>query len=547
MARTRLVSVLFTDLVGSTETIARLGTAAGEAWRKAHVELLREALAASGGREVQALGDGLFAAFESASDAVACAVAMQRRVARANARRDATAPLAVRIGIAVGEATEDAEGLHGLVVVEAARLCAAAKGDQILASAFVQMLCAGRSELRFVSAGTLELKGLPAAVSVVEVTWAPEGGAEIALSNTIALAARGSFVGRATERARLASAWQAARGGERRVVLLAGEPGIGKTRLAAELALEAHAGGAIVLDGRCDEDLSVPFQPWVQALGHYASQCLVDELRARVAESGGELVHILPELARRLPELRVPPRGDLDEERFRLFEAIDLLLVSVSRGTPMLILLDDLHWADKPSLVLLRHLARSARPVALLVVGTYRETDLVRTHPLAEVLADLRREVRVERLRLRGLDEAELGALVAARGEQEAPVAFVRALHEETEGNPFFAEEVLRHLVESGALRREGGHWIADRPLAELGLPEGVREVVAGAFQGSPRSATRRCALPLSSGAISTLERSRLRADRQAMRSSMRSRRRCGHKSLSRCRTRLAATPSRTH
>jgi predicted ATPase len=123
-----------------------------------------------------------------------------------------------------------------------------------------------------------------------------------------------------------------------------------------------------------------------------------------------------------------------------MFEAIDALLASASRRAPLVVLLDDLHWADAPSLALLRHLARSPRPAALLVLGTYRETDLARTHPLAEALADLRREPHVERVLLRGLDATDLGALVARAAQHDAPEAFVRALHAENEGNPFFAQ-----------------------------------------------------------------------------------------------------------
>src|SRR5262249_54646880 len=156
------------------------------------------------------------------------------------------------------------------------------------------------------------------------------------------------------------------------------------------------------------------------------------------------------------------------------FEAIDALLASASQAAPLVIVLDDLHWADKPSLVLLRSLVRSSRPAALLLIGTYRETDLARTHPLAEMLADLRREPRVERVRLRGLGPEEVAALVASRGQQEPPAEFVAALHAETDGNPFFLEEVLRHLVETGALRREDGRWTSDRSLSELGIPEGI-------------------------------------------------------------------------
>jgi class 3 adenylate cyclase len=476
----RLVTVLFTDLVGSTETVARLGPEAGQAWRLGHIQLLREALAGAGGREVQAFGDGLLVVFESASAAVASAAAMQQRVARANARRDALAETAVRIGLAVGEATEDEQGLHGLVVVEAARLCAAAKGGQILASALVETLSAGRAKQRFTPLGALELKGLPAPVATLEVGWSEAGEvAAIAFPPALAEAVKLSFVGRTAEYQKLAALWQHAQAGERRVALIAGEPGIGKTRLAAELARAAADAGAIVLFGRSDEDLSAPFQPWVQALRHWAAHTETETLRAELGTDAPLLARLVPELAQRLgldPAAQTP----LDPERNRLaqFEAIDELFANLSRGAPLVIVLDDLHWADKPSLVLLRSLVRSARPAALLLAGTYRETDLARTHPLAELLADLRREPRVERVLLRGLAPEDVSALVASRGQQEPPAEFVAALHAETDGNPFFVEEVLRHLIETGALRREGDRWTSDRPIEELGIPEGVREVV---------------------------------------------------------------------
>jgi tetratricopeptide (TPR) repeat protein len=246
----------------------------------------------------------------------------------------------------------------------------------------------------------------------------------------------------------------------------------------AQVAAAAANGGAIVLHGRADEDLSGPFQPWVQALRHYVSHADRAALRAELGDAAPDLVRLLPELARMFPDLPRSAPTDPESERLRLFDAIELVLTAASRTAPVLVALDDLHWADRPSLVLLRRLARSEQPGAVLLLGTYRETDLVRTHPLAEALADLRREPRVERVLLRGLGADEVGALVAARGQQEPPPAFVLALHAETDGNPFFVEEVLRHLVETGALRHEGGRWTSDRPLAELGIPEGVREVV---------------------------------------------------------------------
>ncbi|HTO08141.1 MAG TPA: AAA family ATPase [Myxococcota bacterium] len=478
MSGPRLVAIVYTDLVGSTESVARLGPLDGEAWRKRHLAVLREALALHDAREIQAFGDGMLVVCGSASDAVGCAIAMQLRVARANQRRDALAAFSVRIGVSVGEGTEDAEGVHGLVVVEAARLCAAAKGGQILASALVEALCAGRGGHRFSSVGSLELKGLPAPVASVEVLWQSERPGTVPLPAGLAEAARSPFVGRADEREQLGRALHAAAGGERRVGLVAGEPGIGKTRLAAEIARDAVETGALVLYGRCDEELGAPYQPFAEALAHYARASEPEELRSQLLACGIDTARIVPEIGRRLPDLPMPMVDEPGAERFRLFEAVDALLASASQASPVVLVLDDLHWSDKPSLLLLRHLARSSRPAALLVLGTYRETDLARTHPLAELLGDLRREPSVERVRLAGLDAGEVGALLTARAQHEAPEAFVRLVHSETEGNPFFVEELLRHLVETGTLLQENGRWASDRNLTELGIPEGIREVV---------------------------------------------------------------------
>ncbi len=170
MATSRLLAILFADLVASTETVARLGRDAGEVWRQRGLAAMREALAASRGREVQHTGDGLFAAFDSATDAVACGVAIQQRLGQATQRRDAAAPAEARVGVAAGEAREDADGVHGLVVVEASRLCAAAKPGQILASALIEALATGGPH-RFAPIGELALKGLPAPVATREVVW----------------------------------------------------------------------------------------------------------------------------------------------------------------------------------------------------------------------------------------------------------------------------------------------------------------------------------------------------------------------------------------
>ncbi|HET9729385.1 MAG TPA: AAA family ATPase, partial [Acidimicrobiia bacterium] len=201
-----------------------------------------------------------------------------------------------------------------------------------------------------------------------------------------------------------------------------------------------------------------------------------DELQAEVGSRAPGLARLLPELT--LADADRPAGLDPETERARLFEAVDGLIAEMSAGRPVLFVLDDVHWADRPTLGLLRRLLQSDRPGAVLFLATYRDTDVDRRHPLGEVLADFRREPRVTRIALGGLDEDGLGAMLADRAGHEPPRDFVRVLYDETEGNPFFVEEVIAHLVETGTIYQRDGIWVSDLQPEDLGLPEGVRDVV---------------------------------------------------------------------
>ena len=189
----------------------------------------------------------------------------------------------------------------------------------------------------------------------------------------------------------------------------------GKTRLATALAGRPTPTARVVLAGRCDEDLGVPFQPFVEALQHYVAHAA----DPRLGRFGGELARLVPEIADDVPGLAPPLRSDPETERYRLFDAVAAWLADVSAEAPVLLVLDDLQWAAKPTLLLLRHVLRSAEPLRLLVVATYRDSDLGRDNPLTEFLADLRRLDGVERLSLTGLDGAGGGRL--HRGGRRAP------------------------------------------------------------------------------------------------------------------------------
>lgn len=479
--QTGTATVMFTDLVSSTRLRTHEGDAAADQLRRRHDDALRVAVAGHGGEVVKGLGDGIMATFSSAAEAVSAAVEMQQAMARLNRRRR-TEKVAIRVGISAGDVVWEEGDCFGEPVIEAARLCDEAEGGQILCSDVVRALARRRGGHQFGEAGELELKGLPEPVVAWSVAWAAESDARPPL---VSLATRSPFpfVGRVAERGIITSAWTKATAGERRAVLVAGEPGVGKTRLAAEMAALATEDGGLVLAGRCDEDVGSPYQPFAESLRRFVDSCPDDELAERLGPRAADLVVLTPGLRERLPHLRPHAAPDDDTARLRLFEAVTEWLATASAEQPVLLVLDDLHWAAKPTLLLLKHVLRHDEPLWLLVIGTYRDTDLDRSHPLAEVLADLRREAGVERVQLRGLTADEVSAfLEAAAGHDidQAGRELARTLHSETEGNPFFMEEVLAHLIETKVLFvGDDGRWTSHLTAADdLGIPEGVREVV---------------------------------------------------------------------
>ncbi len=477
--RAGTVTIVFTDLVQSTSLRQTLGDDRADEIRREHDRIVRQVTAEHGGTEVKALGDGFMLAFGAAAEGVGAAVAMQQAVDRFS-RREPT-PVLIRVGVSSGDVVWEDGDCFGTPVIEASRLCDTAAGKQILVSDVVRLLAGSRGGHRFNTIGPLELKGLTEPIGTSEVAWEPVVEAAMPLPSALTTTVQGRFVGRTAERERLSTAWKEAATGSRRVALISGEPGVGKTRLAAELARTSNEEGAIVLYGRCDEDLGVPYQPFVEALRPYVATCATNELAAQVAPHGGDLARLVPQLADRVPNLPDALHADPETERYRLFDAITSFLAKVAAATPLVLVLDDLHWAAKPTLLLLRHLTHTDSASPLLLIGTYRETDLSRTHPLAEMLADLRRGIDAERIALHGLDMEEVEEFVeAAAGHEldEEGGRLARLLHNETEGNPFFMGQVLRHLVESGTIVERDGHWVPGAHPDEIGIPEGVREVV---------------------------------------------------------------------
>jgi class 3 adenylate cyclase/tetratricopeptide (TPR) repeat protein len=476
--RSRTVTVLFTDLVRSTELLTQLGEEAFGEVRRLHFSSIRAAVVRHGGEEIKTLGDGALAVFDSAGDAVRGAVAIQQAV-ESHARISAV-PLTVRIGLALGDVSFEDDDVFGTPVVEAARLMAAARGGQILASTMVRLAGGAESGAPIADIGPLELKGLPEPVPACEVGWDPAAASLIPLPVLLTDMGR-VFVGRQEPLAQLEQLAKEAELGDVRVAILAGEPGIGKTRLAGEVAALLHAQGAMVLAGRCDEDLGVPYQPLVEALRQFVDHVPDEALGQSLGRYPGELVRLVPELSDRISGLSPPLQSDPETECYRLFDAVGSWLADAARERLVVLVLDDLQWAAKPTLLLLRHVIRFTEHGRLLLVGTYRDTELGHDHPLIEVLADLRRDERVARVSLVGLDPLDVASFLEQHGGRvldEAGRDLARAIHEETQGNPFFVREILRNLAESGALSPRPDGWALQVAVEDLGIPEGVRDVV---------------------------------------------------------------------
>lgn len=484
------VTVLFTDLVGSTELLTSMAPDQADALRLSHFSSLRQAIAAAGGTEVKNLGDGLMVTFSSVSRALACAVSMQQAIERHNRR--ANHRFAIRVGLSHGEATEEDGDYFGEPVIEAARLCAHAEGGQILTTAMCRAMAGRHATQEFVSLGEASLRGLPEPIDLVDVRWVPEHqvpqvGTQLPLPDRLVATSAGSlfaFFGRADELETLEDIHKRAGAeGHLGVVLLSGEPGVGKTSLVAQAARSAHRHGSSVLYGGCEEDLAVPYKPWVDAIRPLAESLPEQVLQNFTDAHGLGVARLLPSVARRLGT--EPPTAvvDADAERFIVMEGVVRLLAAASETTPLMVVLDDLHWADAASLQLLGHLVHASLPMAVSVVATFRDSDLGRGHPLTPLLAGLRRTPSVERLGLLGLEDYEVISLMEAAAGHNLPedgVALAHAIRRETGGNPFFVVELLRHLAQEGTFAQgDDGMWHLTVGLEDVGLPSSVREVVA--------------------------------------------------------------------
>ncbi|HKE10553.1 MAG TPA: BTAD domain-containing putative transcriptional regulator [Myxococcota bacterium] len=277
----------------------------------------------------------------------------------------------------------------------------------------------------------------------------------------------GAFVGRERELEELCAGLDDAFRSRGRLFLLQGEPGIGKSRLAAELIGRARARGASVLIGRCWEAGGAPaFWPWVQSLRSLVDDVETARLRDHLSSGAFEVAQLLPELRGRFPELTEPLPVESEGARFRLFEAVTSFLRNAAKERPILLLLDDLHAADEPSLILLQFLARELADSRLLILAAYRDLDPTLREPLVDTLAELEREPQTRRIILSGLAKPEVAQYIELVSGQPPSDGVVAVIDEQAEGNPFFLGEIARLLMAEGELARAAGRELVISPSA---------------------------------------------------------------------------------
>ena len=289
-----------------------------------------------------------------------------------------------------------------------------------------------------------------------------------------------AFVGREAELERLKGACEEATASKGSLFLVVGEPGIGKTTLTEQLAAHVAEAGGRTLVGHCYEEgsLSLPYLAFVEAMRSHVLTCEPEQLREQLGTGAGHVARIVTEVRDRL-DVELAPSNEPEEDRYRLMLAVSDFLARAAADQPTLVVLEDLHDADRATLDLLVHVTRNLAGTRLLLVGTYRDVEVDRAHPLASALAELRRVSSLERISLRGLTPDEVHRMLEAIAMHQVPWRWAEVVHRQTEGNPLFIQEVMRYLVEEGVLARDEGELtrVGDEPLAGK-IPEGLRDVI---------------------------------------------------------------------
>ena len=464
-------TVLFTDVVGSTEFASVRGDEMSVALLRVHEGIVRDAASERDGRVVKSTGDGFLLVFSSSINGVGAALRIRERLEQYNSIHP-DAALHVRIGLNTGPVIEEAGDYYGMTVNAAARVAAKARRGQVLVSEAVRAEASRSAEWTFVDRGLFWLKGLREQWRLHEATSGE------APAQPSALEGRTPFVDRDVERAALRRGVDLANDGRGGFVVVAGNAGVGKTRLVEELGAEAEARGLEFLVGRCHEiSRGEPYAPVVDVLEAVRRRLPPDRFRELLGEYAGEIARLLPNLRRWYADIPPPAEVPSKEERRYLFVTVQEVLARLAAVRPVVVLVDDLHWADEPSLLFLEHIAAALAELPILVVATYTRDEVSIAGPLHAMLTGLHRRRLVHTIDVHDLGESDVARLLDAIGGTSPPGALVHALFEATAGNPFFLEEVVHQLAEQGRLLTDG-RWRDDAAMGGLDVPESIRLII---------------------------------------------------------------------
>jgi class 3 adenylate cyclase/tetratricopeptide (TPR) repeat protein len=472
----KVLTIMMTDVVGSTELRRTRGDRDADDMSELQAAIVRDEVAAFGGRVRKSFGDGFLISFPSTVPAVRAAAAIQRALEE-HSSADPQHAVEVRIGIHAGQVTEHDGDLLGQAVHVAARVMAEAVGGQILISDEVRKLAEPQVDWSFLDSGLFWLRGFPERWRLYEVSWndASVGARTPAMSALLT-----PLVEREAEQAMLRRLVNEALAGEGRLVLLAGEPGVGKSRLVAEIGDEAQVRGMRVLIGHCVEMSGAPpYLPYVEMI----EQAITNPrsplaLRQALGDVAPEIARIAPALRRVFPDIAQHVELPAELAPRYLWNSLSEFIGRAAQVQPLLLVLEDLHWTDESTLLLTEYLAPRLPEMPVLMLGTYRDVEVDLSQPLARVIGQLGHRRLLEQVSLRRLSFDGVRAMLQALAGQPAPEELTRVIDRETEGNPFFVEEVYLHLVESGVLLEEHGRVRPALLLDEVSVPESIRLVL---------------------------------------------------------------------